>query len=310
LSIAVTPTCPPDQTAADRSARILNSALSLYYNTEHSSLYLPLSLASALWKKVGLPIQMPHLQYNACLDYHTSAILAASLDTMTMPYRKETDAITMTDITSCMSTLNRKVSALNACLPLPLKVGGSFAQCLFGYGQTDPWVSLTPHVKCSSSPLFNSCVVRGVPSSMVKGETHPGSLPQLLSSCTTMDDVIRLYLAETYPGSQTAACVLRDGLRVGAPYPHIFSRNISHQGFCTNTLRPALSGVETVAAMTSLQSSGDIFGYIDSLERCVSMFSIARHQHFIEAGLEADELAEVVQGLKDLAQCYKTQGDQ
>lgn len=66
------------------------------------------------------------------------------------------------------STSFPKVSALNLSLPFPLRIGSSFAECLIGYGETDPWVSLTPHVKCSSSPLFHSCVLRGVPSGMVK----------------------------------------------------------------------------------------------------------------------------------------------
>lgn len=44
------------------------------------------------------------------LDYHTSAILAAALDTMTMPFRQETGPIHLSDVTSALSPLGRKVS--------------------------------------------------------------------------------------------------------------------------------------------------------------------------------------------------------
>lgn len=63
--------------------------------------------------------------------------------------------------------------------------------------------------------------------------------------------------------------------------------------------------MESVPVMTSLQSSPDVFTYIDSLEGCVSGFNISKHQHFIEAGLDPDEFSEVLIGLKDLAQKYK-----
>lgn len=68
-------------------------------------------------------------------------------------------------------------------------------------------------------------------------------------------------------------------------------------------------GVETVAAMTSLQSSVDVFNYVDSLEGCASRFNIAKHQHFIEAGLEPDTFNEIIHGLKALAQCYRVTSD-
>ena len=44
------------------------------------------------------------------LYYHTSAILAAALDTMTMPFRQETGPIHLSDVTSALSPLGRKVS--------------------------------------------------------------------------------------------------------------------------------------------------------------------------------------------------------
>ncbi|KAK7011429.1 protein misato 1 [Biomphalaria glabrata] len=304
LSFALTPACSSDGTALERSCRILNSALSLNFCSEHSDLYVPLSLASSLWKSVGSPRMLPHLQYQATLDYHSSSILAASLDTATLPYRKEKSGVKMSNITSAFNALGRKVSALYSSLPFPLRSGASIVDTLMELEKTQPWSSMTPHVN-SSSPWLDMCVARGLPTTMINKESHKGDSAKHFTRCTSIDDVIRIYCSEVFPSSQSASFVLRDSVKVGLPFPHIFDPHINHCGFITDTLRPALSGVETVPIMTSLQSNPDVFSYIESLESCVSKFNIAKHQHFIEAGLEPDDFTEMLHNLKSLAQCYK-----
>ncbi|GFS02961.1 protein misato homolog 1-like [Elysia marginata] len=108
FTFAVTPTTVSDKTAKERSCRIINSALSLSHGCELGSLYLPLSLSSSLWKSVGSPVTLPYLDYKTNLDYHTSAVLAASVDTMTLPYRKDTGSSRVADITSSFSSYGRK----------------------------------------------------------------------------------------------------------------------------------------------------------------------------------------------------------
>ena len=56
-----------------------------------------------------------------------------------------------------------QVSALNLSLPFPLHLGTSVADTLMNLGERDPWQSITPGVSCTSSPYFQSCVLRGVP---------------------------------------------------------------------------------------------------------------------------------------------------
>ncbi|RUS91570.1 hypothetical protein EGW08_000685 [Elysia chlorotica] len=306
---AVTPPNVPDKTAKERSCRIINSALSLYHGCELGSLYLPLSMSSSLWKSVGNPVTLPYLDCKTNLDYHTSAVLAASIDTMTLPYRKDTAPSRIVDITSSFGSFGRKVACLNSSLPFPMKTGSSFQDSLISLGKADPWVSLTPHVKCLDSPYYQSCVVRGISDSMVKRSQQSKSPRGMLSSCSTVDDVLRLYLSETYPSSMNAGCTMRDGLMVGSPFPHMFSSNINHKGFISDTKRSVNSGVYSVPAMTSLQSSSNIYNYVASLQQNVSQFNINRHSHFLEAGMEEDDYAEMVEGLLTLADCYKTEGD-
>jgi len=303
FSIAVTPATPPDQTALERATRIINSALSLHHCTDQSSLYLPISLANSLWKKVGAPVNLDHLEYKAELDYHTSAILATALDTASLPYRKEHNPATITDITGSFSAYGRKVSALNLSLPFPLHLGTSVADTLMNLGERDPWQSITPGVSCTSSPYFQSCVLRGVPQAtkFVSSKT-PSS--QLLSSCSSVDDVLKLYLCETYPNTFNSGCYMRDGAVTSAPFPHIFTPNVNWQGYLSSSQRPAHLGVERVPTMTSLQSSSDIFPHINTLVESAAKFNLSKHQHFIEAGLEQDDWLETIQELESLANCY------
>lgn len=309
FTFAVTPTIVSDKTARDRSCRIINSALSLYHGSELGSLYLPLSLSSTLWKSIGNSVTLPYLDYKADLDYHSSAILAASVDTMTLPYRRESGASRISDITSSFSSFGRKVACLNTSLPFPMRAGSSFSDSLISLGKADPWTSLTPHVKCIDSPYFQSCVVRGILDSMVQRPHQPKSPRTVLSSCSTVDDVLKLYLSETYPSSLNAGCVMRDGIMVGSPFPHVFSPNINHKGFINDTLRLANSGVYSVPAMTSLQSTSNIHSYVASLQQCVAQFKINKHSHFLEAGLEEDDYQEMVESLFTLAESYSTEGD-
>ncbi|XP_059174651.1 protein misato homolog 1-like [Physella acuta] len=305
LSFSLTPTTAPDQTPAERSARLLNSALGLYHCSNSSSLYVPVSLASTLWKSIGKPIDFPHLTYKAQLDYHTSSVIAANLDTVTMPYRTEADFGRMNDITDSLNSMGRKVAALYTTLPFPVRTGTSLIETLTNLTDTR---SLTPHVDCSSTPWIQSCVVRGVPSFVIKSGSHSRPTKQM-PTLSSVNDIIQLYHSEIYPSTLSASCVLLDGLKVGTPFPHIFQSEINYQGFLTDTKRPLLSGVETVPVMATLQSNPEVFKYIDSLEGCISKFNIARHPHFIEAGLEPDDFTEAIHSLKDLALCYQDHAD-
>lgn len=51
------------QTPQRRANRILNSAISYSRSWSNSSLFVPMSLASSLWKTIGPAVQFPYLQY-------------------------------------------------------------------------------------------------------------------------------------------------------------------------------------------------------------------------------------------------------
>ncbi|XP_076465690.1 protein misato homolog 1-like [Babylonia areolata] len=301
LSVPLTPAVVPDQTVLQRATRILNSALCLGNCGPSSSLYLPLSLASSLWKNLGAPRTFPHLLYNCDLAYHTSAVLAASLDTMTLPFRQETNPVSLSDITSALTYLGRKVTSLNTSVPFPMLEEETLVDTLMSEREKHLWHSLTPHVSYQSSPMAQSCVIRGIPTNKIK---RASSSPRHLSSCSSVQDVLQLYLTETYPRSMNAGCVLRDPVKVGTPFPHIFHPSVTQTGFLSASQRPPRSGVESVPMMTSLQCSTDVGDYVSSLHAEAARFNIRRHHHFLEAGLEEEEFSETLDILHSLADCY------
>lgn len=307
LSLPVTPAVVPDQTAQQRAIRILNSALCVRGCCPDSSLYVPLSLASSLWRNLGAARDFPHLIYNHELQYHTSAILAASLDTMTLPYRQDSANLNMSDITAAISMLGRKVAALKSSFPFPLMEQENFADTLMSKGEGKLWQSLTPHADCYSPVASQSCVVRGIPSDKIK--RSGGSSPRLLSGCKSVEDVLQLYLTETYPQTLSAGSVLQNPLKVVSPFPHIFHPSVTKSGLLSATHRHSRCGVESVPVATSLESTASMGEFVSSLHAEASRFNIRRHHHFIEAGLEEEDFTEMLQSLQSLAECYSMTAD-
>ncbi|KAK3583544.1 hypothetical protein CHS0354_026128 [Potamilus streckersoni] len=112
LTFGVAPALLPDDTALLRAQRILNSALAYQKCSSFSSLFVPTSLATTLWRAMGPPIQFPYLQYKP-IHYHTSAILAACIDTLTYPYRQVMAPFHLCDITNTFNSQGRKVIELS-----------------------------------------------------------------------------------------------------------------------------------------------------------------------------------------------------
>ncbi|KAK7116070.1 protein misato homolog 1-like [Littorina saxatilis] len=307
LTFPLTPAVLPDQTARQRATRILNSALCMASCCLDSSVYVPLSLATSLWRNLGAPQNFPHLTYNCDLHYHTSAVLAASLDTMTLPLRKETNPVHLSEVTGAMSALGRKVASLNTSLPFPMMEHETFVDALMSKGEEHLLQPLTPQTYCQADPSVQSCVVRGIPPDRVKRAGK--SSPRQLSACSSVDDVLQLYLTETYPSTMNAGCVMRDPSNVVTPFPHIFRPNVTKAGQLSDTLRRPRSGVESVPMMTSLQSGPSVGSHVSSLHDEAARFNIHRHHHFLGAGLEEEEFRENLDRLHSLADCYRVLPD-
>lgn len=64
------------------------------------------------------------------LAYHSSAILAAAIDTFTLRYRLKASSYTLNDLCSDLSPYGRKIAAASLCLPFSLNEGTYLLDCL------------------------------------------------------------------------------------------------------------------------------------------------------------------------------------
>ena len=115
-----------------KSKHILNSALAFDRLREYSTLYIPLSISSHTWELPSTPLPIPGLQFNSSLRYHTSAIIGAAIDTVTLPYRLNTSAgspgsenwRSMDRIGGLFTGMSEdmNIASLSCALPFPLRV--------------------------------------------------------------------------------------------------------------------------------------------------------------------------------------------
>ena len=88
-----------------------------------SSLTSPLSLCRDWLPLAGRSTTITHCPYNASLPYHSAAVLALTLDTATLPYRRRQGrgpSLSPSELTCSLATQGRKLAALSTDLPVSI----------------------------------------------------------------------------------------------------------------------------------------------------------------------------------------------
>lgn len=101
------------------------------------------------------------------MNYHTSAILAAGLDTLTLGYRLQNSAIRLADVTSGLRVVGRAVSAASVTLPFPMTTDSSMLKTLEQW-EGPLFNSISPY--CDLDQIDIQCAtLRGVPEQRLIG---------------------------------------------------------------------------------------------------------------------------------------------
>ncbi|XP_075419102.1 protein misato homolog 1 isoform X2 [Tenrec ecaudatus] len=314
--------------------RLLNTAFGLVRLTAHSSLVCPLSLGGSLGLRPEPPVTFPHLQYDATLPFHCSAILATALDTVTVPYRLRCSPVPMVHLADMLSFAGKKVVTAGATIPFPS--GQSLPDTLMQLGGASPW---TPLSACGDPPgtryFAHSVVLRGVGSAL---HTSPlpaaSSLRSPLHTCATGEEVLTQYLRQQQPRAvrsvqdsllpssptspspsplaaphllfscpHSSSHLLLTPCKVVPPYPRLFSSSLSKWGSVPDG--PPVGAAESIAVFGNLASSSALHQTLGDLAKELSRLDLRRWASFMAAGAEQDDLEEVVQELHSLAQCYR-----
>ncbi|XP_041253141.1 protein misato homolog 1 isoform X2 [Onychostruthus taczanowskii] len=281
--------------------RVMNTALGIAHLSRHSSLFCPLSLSGSLGIRPEPPVTFPYIKYNASLNYHSSAVLAAALDTLTAPYRLCSSQGSMLHFADSLTFSGRKVVAAWAALPFPALPGSSLPDVLSAH-QDVPWKLLSSCKEQKGSCCFaQSAVLRGI--CQEKATSCLGQPRSPLHSCESPEQVLQHYLHTQFPGAFSTCHVLQQPCPTQPPFPQFFSPLLSRRGFLLDKAQGLSSaGVESMPVLAALQScpglQGLLSGLCRELRRCCS--------GSCTAGLQHDDVQEALEELRSLAQCYQT----
>jgi len=253
-----------------------------------------------------------NVSYDAQSSYHSSAVLAASLDVLTLPWRSyNPSAAPMASLASELNRGGRKLASLAASQPLPVR------DCLItllgqleSQGQTlnDTMTSLTPGCNDVTSKIDMQMVsLRGVDrSSLTPARLRP-------TGKYAMIDEVYDVMSAHYEGASAAGVLTRSvftanaPLPVGCPFPQIFDgQKLSSVGFLLSDPSKEVGRVDSVPAVTAWQSSGKGIGQsLSKMAERASKLNLNKLPKFLQAGLEHDALEQAVEELTELSECYQ-----
>ncbi|XP_012164515.1 protein misato [Bombus terrestris] len=286
--------------------KILNTALCWQHIGEYASLFSPLCCGETAWPQIGEPRIFNHLTYNSEVKYHSSAILATALDTLTIRYRRrEYPNVVLSDLCADLNKLGRKAVATSLTLPFPMTAKADLIDVLDEF-EGPLWTSLTPNCDIPMDKNMQSIVLRGISEERLKRPISDAmkQMSKPAYRCSTVHEMMMLYLACTCHASATYLSNISSPLNIKPPYPKIFNNNITETGDVIGW--PVGTDVQSVPVMAGLHSGNSLSSMYESLHDQLSKIkSIKKFHAFTDSGLEEDEFNECLNHLLDCKENYE-----
>ena len=314
-ALLVFPTAPSfydEFSVTANSSRFLNTILSLQSQTSchEQSLVTPMSLNKDSFVLPGQNRTLKRVNYDPKLAYHSSGILAAALDTMSLPFRGMDKHAGMLDITSGLNTHGRRVASASVLMPLAL----GRDQYVVNYFENDDWLqnltSITPGCHDLTTEIrLQAVCIRGLdkgylrPQDYRKSQKYSGH-PYL--NCEDTKSVVQHCLGMKFRRTINAVTGHDSALKVEKPFPRLFDQSIDASGHMDSAIKrdPETKGVDQVAVLTCWQSSKGTGDHVNTLYERAKKINLHKMHRFGEAGLEADDYDEVLSDLANLKDCY------
>ena len=225
-----------DGTSTEASAaelvKIVNTVLCWQQVGEHSSLFSPLGCRQEIWPRSGASRKFSNITYDPQLKYHTSAILATAIDTLTLRYRqKQYPMSALSDLCADLNKLGRKAAAVSLNLPFPMTVKRDLIDILDDL-ESPLWTSLTPCCDIPTEKNYQSLTLRGVPENRLKRPVKD-AIKQMAKSaykCSTVHEMMMLFLSCSCHASATHLSNITAPLGIKHPYPKFFNNNVLKNG--------------------------------------------------------------------------------
>lgn len=304
LTWGVVPAVSSSNSATQDTYRVINSAIAFEQLSQYSSYFVPVALNSSLWRKYGPALSSPYLLYDPTLNYHTSAILASCIESMTLPFRLTKEAISISQLCEMLSVGGKKIGTLCSSLPFPLLERQSIVSRLNEIQDTSIFKPLAPDIGNFSclSPYSQFVVCRGFPSNKLKDAVPQPQNPFEVGK--SVDEMMKMMISNLYPSTVSSLLTVSQAALTSSPYPHIFSPLVSSSGLIGDKPRPEDEAVKSIPLVTSLQSSPATRNLLNKLSSEAKKIDLRRYHGYFESNMEADEYQEILDNLDSLNQRY------
>lgn len=296
----------PTEPSKSDLVKAINTTLCWQHLGESASLYSPLCCGNRGWLQPGDARVFEHVDFDRALPYHSSAILATALDTLSIRYRrKEYPNAVLSDLCADLNRFGRKGVATSLSLPFPMKLKMDLIDVLDEF-DGPLWTSLTPSCEIPMDRNAQSICLRGIPEDRLKRPMQDAikqmSMPAY--KCSTVHEMMTLYLACNCHASATYLANIKTPLKIEDPYPRIFTKTVSETGEIG--VSPIATHVDSVPVMGGLHSGNTLSAMYESLHKQVSKVrSINKFHAFRDSGLEEDEFKESLDHLLDCKESFE-----
>lgn len=293
-----------DKSNLKDSIRLVNTALSIQELSEHATLFVPICTGDKGWRKPGSPRKFDYLNYNPELYYHSSALLASAMDTLSQKYRHKSNIYTMSDICADLTGYGRKMAAASLGMPLPINEREYLIDFL--NNTTKPiYTCITPSCKIATDKIFQLITVRGVPENYLKAPMKEAKQQMNIPAyrCTNVKEMFELYFQANNFLSATNLTICEKPLEVKTPFPKFFAPELNKYGFVGSEGDPVK--VESCPVVAGYHNGNFISDMLEKLHREVSRIKFAKLHKFKQEGFESSEYSDSLDRLAEFKDNYE-----
>ncbi|XKL67113.1 hypothetical protein PGB90_010533 [Kerria lacca] len=286
--------------------RTVNSVFSFSELNDLSTAFVPLCTNYNSWNEPKLPRKFQNLLYNDKLFYHTSAILATFLDTVSISYRLRKNITRLSSLLSNLSPCGRKLLSGTLRLPFPVYPELSILECLESL-EMPLWTSVTPKndITVDSSDM-QEVNIRGLSSFKLLPSLKKRIL-NTVNQYTTVEDLLHMYLDFCSSNNRKLDLKINSvgiPVKFSSSFPNIFESNVTRTGCISPTNLPFNFPVKEAPVLSGLHNSTSASHLLTYLYETASKINLHQIHHLQTSGFERLEYAESLEKLLTLRDNY------
>lgn len=297
-----------DKSNLKDSIRFANIVLSIEQLSQYATLFVPLCTGERGWRKPGNPRFFDYVTYDPKLYYHSSAILATALDTLSQKYRHKSNLYTLSDVCADLTGYGRKLAAASLGLPFAMNETNYLIDHLNNV--TKPlYTTITPSCKIATDKIFQMITVRGIPEHFLKAPMKEKEAKTQMNlpayTCKNLKEMFELYFQSTNYLSATNITIVDKPFELKPPFPKLFSEQLNRYGFIKQDDRVNIDGIESVPVIAAYHNGTFMADMLEKMHREVSRIKFAKLHKFRNEGFETAEWKETLDLLAEFKDNYE-----